>query len=93
VFDELGVKPGLTASLAKSGAWLRGSPWIGVTVPSVSVGQMVRERVPGWSGAMEYRELWRHGVRRDAILAGDFFRGRRLTIDWQELRLVIEQER
>ena len=54
---------------------------------------MVRERVPGWSGAMEYRELWRHGVRRDAILAGDFFRGRRLTIDWQDLRLVIEQER
>ncbi len=93
VFDELGVKPGMTAGLAKSGSWLRASPWIGVTVPSVSVGQMVRERVPGWSDAMEYRELWRHGVRRDAILGGDFFRGRRLTIDWQELRLVIEQER
>jgi hypothetical protein len=47
--------------------------------------------VPGWSGALDPAELWRHGVRRDALLGGEFFRDRRLTIDWQRHELVVEE--
>jgi len=60
-------------------------------VPTLSVGQRVRDRLPGWSGAMEHGELWRHGVRRDALLAGLFFRGLRVTIDWRSRALVLEE--
>ena len=90
VFDEVGVKPGVGAGLAKGGAWLRGEPWLPVTVPTLSLGQRVRDRIPGWSGAMEHGELWRHGVRRDALLAGGFFRNLRITLDWRARVLVIE---
>ncbi len=90
VFDEVGVKPGMGSGLAKGGAWLRGESWLPVTVPTVSLGQKVRDRLPGWSGAMEHGELWRHGVRRDALLAGGFFRNLRVTIDWRTRTLVLE---
>ena len=46
--------------------------------------------LPGWSGAMEHGELWRHGVRRDALIAGGFFRNLRITLDWRARVLVIE---
>lgn len=91
VFDELGIKPGAGANLGKGGVWLRGESWPAVTVPTVSVGQRVRDRLPGWSGAMEHGELWRHGVRRDALLGGLFFRGLRVTIDWRSHALVLEE--
>ena len=92
VFDELGVKTGTVSKLVKgAGAWLQGRPWVGVTVPAIAVGPMVRDRVPGWSDAMDSAELWRHGVRRDAILAGGFFENRRVTIDWSRRELAIEQ--
>lgn len=91
VFDEVGVKPGMGAGLAKGGAWLRGDPWLPVNVPTLSLGQRVRDRLPGWSGAMEHGELWRHGVRRDALIAGAFFRNLRVTIDWRARALVIEE--
>jgi len=91
VFDEVGVKPGMGAGLSKGGGWLRGDAWLPVNVPTLSVGQRARDRLPGWSGAMDHGELWRHGVRRDAILAGGFFRGLRVTIDWRSRALVIEE--
>jgi tetratricopeptide (TPR) repeat protein len=90
VFEEFGIKPGAGAGLAKGGTWLSGAAWLGVTVPTLTIGTLVRDRVPGWSGAMDSEELWRHGVRRDALLAADFFRGRRLTIDWQARQLLVE---
>lgn len=90
VFDEVGVKPGVGAGLAKGGSWLGGELWLPVTVPTLSLGQRVRDRLPGWSGAMEHGELWRHGVRRDALIGGLFFRNLRVTLDWRARVLVIE---
>lgn len=92
VFDELGVKTGTMSRLVKgAGAWLQGRPWVGVTVPAIAVGPVVRDRIPGWSDALDSAELWRHGVRRDAILAGGFFENMRLTIDWSRRELAIER--
>jgi hypothetical protein len=92
VFDEVGVKPSSVAKLAKgAGAWLRGTPWAEVTVPAVVVGPVARDRLTGWLGALDASELWRHGVRRDALISHDFFRGTRLTIDWAARVLVIEE--
>ena len=92
VFEEIGVKPGMVSRLVKgAGAWLQGRPWTAVVVPTVSVGAVVRDRVPGWSDAMDSAELWRYGVRRDALLAGEFFGGLRVTIDWTRHELVIEE--
>ena len=39
---------------------------------------------------MEHGELWRHGVRRDALIGGLFFRNLRVTLDWRARALVIE---
>lgn len=90
VFDEFGIKPGTLSRLVKgAGQWLQGRPWSEVTVPIVTVGPVVQDKVPGWSGALDSSELWRHGVRRDALLSNDFFRGRRVTIDWARHELVI----
>ena len=91
VFDEVGVKPGLTSRLVKgAGQFLQGRPWVAVVVPTVSVGPIVDDKVPGWSGALDSSELWRHGVRRDALLSNDFFTGRRVTIDWEGQMLSFE---
>ena len=59
-------------------------------VATVAVGPVVKDRVNGWSGALDSAELWRHGVRRDALLSSDFLSGRRVTIDWEKQELVIE---
>src|SRR6185295_3648852 len=73
VFDEIGVKSGMVSRLVKgAGSWLQGRPWARVTVQSVAVGPVVEDKVPGWLGALDASELWRHGVRRDALIAGDF---------------------
>jgi hypothetical protein len=89
VFDEVGVKPGFGAGLAKGGAWMHDS-WMPVIVPTVSLGQRVRDRLAGWSGAMDHDQLWIHGVRRDALIAGLFFRNLRLTVDWRARVLLLE---
>ena len=92
VLEEIGVKPGAVSKLMKgAGAFLGGRPWSEANVPSVTVGPLVRDRVPGWSGPLDSGELWRHGVRRDALLGGEFFRGRRVTIDWEGRALRVEQ--
>ncbi len=91
VFEEVGVKPGAFSRMAKgAGQWLQGRPWAAVTVPSITVGPVAKDKVRGWSGALQESELWRHGVRRDAVLAGDFFRSWRVTFDWQARELVFE---
>ena len=94
VMEEIGVKPGGVARLMKgAGSFLSGRPWYEVSVPGIAVGPLVRDKVPGWSGALDPGELWRHGVRRDAILAGEFFRDRRVTFDWSRRELVVEDTR
>jgi hypothetical protein len=91
VFDEVGVKPGMFSKAAKgAGSWLQGRPWAAVTVSAVTVGPIAKDKVQGWSGALDSSELWRHGVRRDAVLGGDFFKGMRITIDWHAGELVVE---
>jgi hypothetical protein len=93
VFEEIGVKPGVLSRLVKgAGTFLQGRPWSQVVVPSVSVGAVVADRVSGWMGALDSSELWRHGVRRDGLLSHDFFRGKRVTIDWKSHELVFEEE-
>jgi hypothetical protein len=92
VFDELGIKSGPVArALQGAGAWLQGPAWLPVTVPAVNVGRVAADRLPGWVGALDRAELWRHGVRRDAVLSHAFFRGRRVTIDWSARELVFEE--
>lgn len=92
VMEEIGVKPGAVANLVKgAGSWLQGLPWGAVTVPTVSVGPVVKAKVPGWQGALESSELWRHGVRRDAIVSHDFFIGKRVTLDWTRREIVFEE--
>lgn len=90
VMEEIGVKPGAVAKLVKgAGQWLQGVPWSPVTVPSVSMGPVVESNVPGWQGALASSEMWRHGVRRDALISHDFFTKKILTIDWKKHELVI----
>ena len=91
VFSEVGVRPSRVSRAIKgAGSVLQGRPWTAVGVPTVAVGPLVRDKLRGWSGALDDAELWRHGVRRDAILSHDFFRGQRLTIDWEKHELVVE---
>lgn len=93
VMEEIGVRPGAVSRLVKgAGQWLQGVPWAPVSVPSVSVGPVVESKVPGWQGALASSELWRHGVRRDALISHDFFKDRALTIDWKNRELVIEEK-
>jgi hypothetical protein len=75
-----------------AGQWLQGLPWRPVSVPTMSVGPVVKGQVPGWQGAMDASELWRHGVRRDAIVSHDFFMDKRVTIDWTRRELVFEEK-
>lgn len=91
VLEEVGIKPGTFSKIAKgAGQWLQGRPWAAVTVPSVTVGPVAKDKVRGWSGALDETELWRHGARRDAVLAGDFLRDWRVTFDWNAHVLVFE---
>jgi hypothetical protein len=41
---------------------------------------------------MDSGEMWRHGVRRDAVLSSEFFKGLRTTIDWKNRQLLFEGE-
>jgi len=91
VFEELGLKPGGISKLVKgAGSWLQGRPWAQVGVPNVMLGPVAFDAQPGWSGAMDALELWRQGVRRDALLGPGILRGRRMTIDWTHHELVFE---
>jgi hypothetical protein len=92
VFGEVGVKPGAMSRIVKgAGTFLQGRPWAAVVVPTVTVGSVARDKVAGWQGALDESELWRYGIRRDALIAGDFFKDRRLTIDWSAQQLIIEE--
>jgi len=93
VFEELGLKPGTVSKLVKgAGSWLSGRPWSELSVPAVVVGPVARDKVPGWQGALDSGELWRHGVRRDALLSNDFFRDLSVTIDWDQQTLAFLEE-
>ena len=59
-------------------------------VPTVTVGPLVRDRLNGCAGALGPADLWRHGVRRDALLSSDFLRRQRVTVDWDRRELVFE---
>lgn len=91
VLEEVGVRPGkLSRAIKGAGSVLQGAPWTSVSVPKVVVGPLARAKVRGWSGALDDAELWRHGVRRDAILSHDFFKDQRVTIDWEKRELVVD---
>lgn len=91
VFEELGLKPGGVSRLVKgAGAWMQGRAWAEVNVPALALGSVAFDKLPGWSGAMEPIEMWREGVRRDALLGPGILRGRRVTIDWTRRELVFE---
>ena len=91
VLAEVGVKPGkISRAIKGAGSVLQGTPWAAVSVPNVTVGPLVRDKLHGWSGVLDAGELWRHGVRRDAVLSHDFFKDQRLTIDWEKRELVVE---
>ncbi len=91
VFEELGIKSGGVSKLVKgAGTWLQGRAWAQVNVASLTLGRAAFDKLPGWSGAMEPVEMWRHGVRRDALLGPGILRGRRTTIDWAKRELVFE---
>ena len=92
VFEEHGLKSGGMAKLVKgAGTWLQGRAWAQVNVPSLSLGDVAWDKLPGWSGAMEPVELWRHGVRRDALLGPGILLKRRTTIDWKRRELLFEE--
>ena len=92
VFQELGIKPGMVSRMVKgAGRALQGRGWGAVTVSAVTVGPVVKDKLDGWSGAFDSAELWRHGVRRDVALGGDFFRDWRMTIDWDRQELIFER--
>lgn len=91
VLGEVGVKPGkMSKVLHGAASVLQGQPWASVTVPSVTVGPLIQTKVKGWAGALDDAEMWRCGVRRDAMLSHDFFKDQRVTIDWEKRELVVE---
>ena len=93
VFDELGIKPGVMSRLMKSaGGPLQGASWAQASVPGVVLGAVARDHMSGAAGGMDSAEMWRHGVRRDAVLGADFFRGLRVTIDWNRHELLFEND-
>ncbi len=89
--DELGLRSTTLSRWVKgAGVWLQGRPWAPVMVPTVTIGSVVQDRVPGWSGALDATELWRHGARRDALLGPNAFANRRMTFDWATQTLHFE---
>jgi hypothetical protein len=90
-FEELGLQPGKISNLVHGvGSVLQGATCSQVSVPSVAIGSITRDKVDGCSGAMDTSELWRWGVRRDAVLGPGFFTDRRVTFDWKGHALVFE---
>ncbi len=93
LFEELGIKPGPISRMVKgAGSFLQGRPWSQVSVGTVSLGTQVSDKLPAWSGAYSSSELWRHGLRRDGMLGPEWFKGRRLTLDWVKQDLVFESK-
>ncbi len=91
VFEELGLKSGKMSNLMRGpGMALHGRPWVQVGVPTLTVGSIAGERVNGWMGSMDPGEAWREGVRLDGILGPEWFRGRRVTFDWEKHELLFE---
>jgi len=91
VFEELGLKSGgVSKAVQGMGTFLNGRPWAPVRVPSLTLGSVAFERLSGWSGAMEPLEMWRHGVRRDALLGPGVLLKRRVTFDWTRREIVFE---
>ncbi len=91
-FDEVGLQAGKMANLVRGmGTMLQGRPWTQVLVPTISVGSVVQGRLPGWNGAMDSAELWRWGVRRDAVLGPRFYDDRRVTFDFTRREMVFEE--
>ena len=91
VFEELGIKSTGVSKLVKgAGGWVQGRAWAQVNVASLTLGREVFDKLPGWSGALEPLEMWRHGVRKDGLLGPGILRGRRTTIDWTKRELVFE---
>ena len=91
VFEELGLKAGaLSRAVGSARRLAGGQTWATVTVPTVTVGPLVQEGLDGCAGALGSADLWRHGVRRDALLSSDFLRRQRVTIDWERRELVLE---
>jgi hypothetical protein len=41
---------------------------------------------------MDDAELWRYGIRRDAMIGNDFLRPWRVTFDWAARRMVFESK-
>jgi len=93
VFEEVGLKPGgLSKAMHGAGAWFGGTAWAPVGVPSLSLGALAFGKLDGWSGAMDASELWRHGVRRDAIVGPGVMQKRRVTFDWTRRELLFEED-
>jgi hypothetical protein len=91
VFEEFGLKPSrMSRVVGGAGSVTGGGRWVAVTVPNVTIGAVSRDKLPGWMGGLDAAELWRHGVRRDAVISHDFFRDRRVTIDWATHTLLID---
>jgi hypothetical protein len=91
VFEEVGLKAGaLSRAMGSARRLAGGQTWATVTVPTVTVGPLVQEGLDGCAGALGSADLWRHGVRRDALLSSDFLRRQRVTIDWDRRELVFE---
>jgi hypothetical protein len=92
VLDEVGVKTTTMSKLFKGPSKLFGGVGLlQANVPNVVVGSATVDRVGAWAGALEARELWWHGVRRDAMLSHDFLRRFRVTIDWTRGELLLEE--
>ncbi len=93
VFDEIGLKQTPMSAVFKGTGRLVGGPgWAQVNVPDVVVDGAKVGRVAGWSGPLEERELWWHGVRRDGMLSHDFLRNYRCTFDWARRELLLEEK-
>ncbi len=93
-FDELGIQPGrMSDTVHGEGSMLQASPWSQVMVSTLAIGPIARDHVEGWSGEMDASELWRWGIRRDAVLGPRFFADRRVTFDWARHELVFEDGR
>ncbi len=91
VFEEVGLKSGaLSRAVQSAGSLTGGRGWPTVLVPTVTVGPLVRDKLNGFAGAVDSADLWRHGVRRDALLSSDFLREQRVTVDWERRQLVFE---
>lgn len=91
VLDEVGVKPGsISRAVRNAGAVLQGHAWAQTTVNAAMVGTVACDKLTAWSGAFDAYEMWRHGMRRDALLGPEVWEKRRVTFDWEKSELRVE---